>query len=282
MGALWILNLDAEAELERPDGYNPTAKMAALVAELAPAAAGLLGPDDERLTPGVAPRRGQIGKAWCPTPRAQRLLRQAGARPEPAPPLAVLRKVNHRRFCFDLGFTLPESRFCDSGTEALAELERCAGGGPWLVKRPFGFAGRGQRRITAVPIADDRRWLHSEGSRDGLLIEPFVDIVRELAIHGFLSQNGELTLGRVCEQRCDAQRAWQSTRLAENLGSATSEQLTNAAERTADALRGEGYFGPFGIDAYENRDAEGALRLNPLGEINARYTMGYAIGMRRP
>ena len=43
----------------------------------------------------------------------------------------------------------------------------------------------------------------------------------------------------------------------------------------ASALRGEGYFGPFGVDAYSYRDAAGALRLQSRSEINARYTMGF-------
>ena len=50
-------------------------------------------------------------------------------------------------------------------------------------------------------------------------------------------------------------------------------------ERVAGALHAAGYFGPFGIDAYRYADAHGRTRWNPCGELNARYTMGYALGM---
>ena len=41
-----------------------------------------------------------------------------------------------------------------------------------------------------------------------------------------------------------------------------------------------GYFGPFGIDGFRYRDTDGHLRFNPRSEINARYSMGWAVGMR--
>jgi hypothetical protein len=50
----------------------------------------------------------------------------------------------------------------------------------------------------------------------------------------------------------------------------------------AEALARAGYFGPFGIDAYLWRRAPGALELNPQSELNARYTMGFCIGMASP
>jgi hypothetical protein len=48
-------------------------------------------------------------------------------------------------------------------------------------------------------------------------------------------------------------------------------------------LRDHGYFGPFGIDGFRWRWA-GRTGLRPRCEINARYTIGWAIGMgdRRP
>ena len=42
----------------------------------------------------------------------------------------------------------------------------------------------------------------------------------------------------------------------------------------ASALRSAGYVGPFGIDAWRYRRDDGAIVLNPLGEINARMTFG--------
>jgi hypothetical protein len=52
----------------------------------------------------------------------------------------------------------------------------------------------------------------------------------------------------------------------------------------AEALIRAGYFGPFGIDGYRWKDEHGTLRFNPRTDINARYSMGWAVGMgsRRP
>ena len=50
-------------------------------------------------------------------------------------------------------------------------------------------------------------------------------------------------------------------------------------ERVASALRQAGYFGPFGIDGYTYRGPGGAVCLQPRSEINARYSMGFAVGM---
>jgi hypothetical protein len=55
--------------------------------------------------------------------------------------------------------------------------------------------------------------------------------------------------------------------------------LNETFERAAEALRGAGYFGPFGIDAFRYLDAQNVERFHPLGEINARYSMGWLIGM---
>lgn len=47
------------------------------------------------------------------------------------------------------------------------------------------------------------------------------------------------------------------------------------------ALAAQGYFGAFGVDAYRHRllDGSGRTALNPLSEINARYTMDWALAM---
>jgi hypothetical protein len=280
MAALWLMNLDADEELESPVGYSPRHKtLAALRPQLASARA-LMAPGDWLLETGGPPvPRGLTGAAWCPTPSALRRLARAGARLAGAPPLPVLQRANHRRFCFDLGPTLPASTFCDSGAEALALLERDATRGPWRVKRPHGCAGRGQRRLSGLPTDDDRRWLLSRRSDAGLLIEPEVHVVRELSLHGVLPPGGAPVWGRICTQRCDARGAWVETTVATDLEPDTERALWAERIRVAEALEAIGYHGPFGVDAYEWRDARGRLRLNPRSEVNARYTMGHATAM---
>ncbi|MFL6192571.1 MAG: hypothetical protein ACJ75H_00260, partial [Thermoanaerobaculia bacterium] len=50
--------------------------------------------------------------------------------------------------------------------------------------------------------------------------------------------------------------------------------LLRTAEAVSEFLRQAGYVGPFGIDAWTYKAADGAVLLNPLGEINARMTFG--------
>jgi hypothetical protein len=56
------------------------------------------------------------------------------------------------------------------------------------------------------------------------------------------------------------------------------ERLAETMEHVGVALAHAGYFGPFGIDAYRHRALDGshATILNPLSEINARFTMDWA------
>jgi hypothetical protein len=290
-GFAWVLNLDADVELAAiasagaRAAYEPRRSVREAARTFVPRlAASLLDPDrdllvDDDSAPQIA--QGMIGRAFCPTPRALRLLRRAGAEPEPHPECEVLVRVNARAFASSLGTTLPGAAFVADealarerlGTLPPSDLSRA-----WRVKRNFGMAGRGQRivepsRLTETDLAFVRAGL-AEG---GVQIEPNVTIVDELAIHGLLSPGGALRLGLVVRQRCDARGAWLSSEPIP--ASQAPVELHREAERVAAALCAAGYFGPFGVDAYTYRvraggDHEG-IALQPRSEINARFTMGF-------
>jgi hypothetical protein len=301
---LWVLNLDSELELERAGrSYQTTQRVARALAPMLARARALLGPDDLWLAepavggaareslldargepvPSVpaalAAREGWRGLAWCPTPSALRRLSRAGAAPDPCPGVDVLHRVNHRRFYLELGGGAPGARYVADEADLEATLSHPSRA--WLCKRPFGFAGRGQRRISPSPSADDRRWLGDSLRQGGFLIEPWLDLTLEVGLHGFIDGAGHTVLGQVCVQETDRFRAWLSTRLAgeADLSREHASELRERAESTAAALWGAGYFGPFGLDAYLYRTESGALALNSLGELNARYSMGFAIGL---
>jgi len=252
-------------------------------------AAALLDPGedvllDERSAPLSA--RGLVGRAFCPTPRAIRLLRRAGAEPEPHPACEVLVRVNARAFASSLGATLPGAAFVVNEDEARALLARPPPrelARAWRVKRNFGMAGRGQRVLAAPGATEqDLAFVRAGLLEGGVQIEPDVTVTEEFAIHGLVDAGGELTLGPVLRQRCDARGAWLSSeRLAADRAPAS---LVPEAERVAAALRAAGYFGPFGVDAYayrvRSRAGADAVALQPRGEINARYTMGFALTRR--
>lgn len=281
----WFLNFDADEELARPAGYTPSAAVAGRARALAARVGPLLGPGDLLLVDPPAPgsAAGLEGRAWCPTPRALRALARAGAEPAPAPPFEILRRVNHRRFCAELGQTLPGARYA----QTIADIEEAvleeSPGGHWLLKRPFGFAGRGRMRVRAGALEEAARpWAEAAlATGEGLQVEPWVERRGDFCRHGHVDRAGAVVLGAACAQVCDARGAWVETRRAEagELEAEEAAHLEGAALEAGRALAAAGYFGPFGIDAFRWEDAGGLLRFNARCEINARYSMGWAVGM---
>lgn len=277
MSFAWLLNLDAEEELERPGAHTPSARVReridALRVHLAP-----LVRDGVVVVEGTQVD-GLRGRAWCPTPNALARLGRAGALLPRAPSLDVLRRVNHRRFSFELGGNLPGARFVTTVAEVREAVAERGVSGAWLLKLPFGFAGRGRVTLPSGPFAeaDEARVVRALGSGGGAQLEPRVTRGEDLAMHGFLPESGALVPGSLTSQRIDARGAWQETLRAP--GRALEVHLREELERVADALRAAAYFGPFGIDAFTWIADDGVIRLQARSEINARYSMGWAIGM---
>ena len=279
----WVLNFDAERELASTVGYRTaTAQMRARMLVLEERVVDLLlvAPGDAVIRSGTRLDGDFVGRAWCPTPWALACMGRAGARVPDAPALDVLRRVNARRFSSALGQTLPGAAHAVS----VADVERVVrGGGDWLLKRAFGFAGRGRRKVRGAGLdSDDVAWI-ARGLREGegLQVEPWVAIELDVALHGHVDREGVFVLGAPTVQRCDASGSWLSSERAgaRALADDARAALESEGARVAGALAGAGYFGPFGVDAYLWRDAAGAQHFNPRGEINARYTMAWALGM---
>ena len=76
--------------------------------------------------------------------------------------------------------------------------------------------------------------------------------------------------------------AWTRTEQAEHaaLSGEDDARLEQAVAAAGAALADAGYFGPFGIDAFRHRTARGEV-LNPLSEINARFTMDWTTAFPR-
>jgi hypothetical protein len=299
----WVLNLDAEEELAARRHYTPTARLAAVVARQrqrlvardprvagVPPEAMLVHPGDlvvDEHTPAGA-ARGYEGRAWSPTPRAQRLLERAGADVVWRVPLEVLRTVNARPFASLVRAPLAEGAFgkdtaCDLDS-ALALIARPAEAG-WLVRRTFGAAGRGRRRIASGrPEAADLSWLGASLERGPLVVEPWVVVLHETTVSGLVAADGHVHVAAPCAQSTTRQGAWLATERvgAGELARSDDERLVEAAERAGSALATAGYTGPFGIDAFHYRGADGRVQLNPLSEINARLTMDWSVALPPP
>lgn len=291
-GRAFVLNLDADVELAAiasgAPAYTPSARVlevmrphAARLAEV------LLGPDDvlvdETTPPGAM--HGRPGDAFCPTPRALGLLARAGAAVPDAPSADVLARVNGRSFAHEVGSGLPAAAFVTTLEAAHAKLATHLPDGVatrWRIKRAFGMAGRGQRTVTPGEIAGaDLALLRGGMTEGGVTIEPDVRVERELAMHGRLARDGAVELGSLVAQRCDARGQWLATARLDSLDPAHAHEaeIRRVAERVANALAAASYHGPFGIDAFLWRDLGGSEHLQPLSEINARLSMGWALGM---
>ena len=291
----WVLNLDAEQELEARGNYAPTLHVRALVARERGRLIGqLVGEHDVVVTEELLERggeaanraRGLQGFSWSPTPSAIALLERAGALPVTAPSLEVLRTVNERAFAAlvrePLALSSFEKQRVDSIDAALAQLARVAPDG-WLVRRSFGAAGRGRRRLHAgTPSNDERAWLAASLRRGALVIEPWVSVTDEYTRSAWVHRDGELVISQPCFQATTEHGAWTHTERAER-GDVSREddaRLEAAVAAAGAALARAGYFGAFGIDAYRHRVPGSHARvLNPLSEINARFTMDWATAM---
>jgi hypothetical protein len=277
----WILNLDAEDELAEPATYPGPFAALERRADLEARLGGLVPEGDRVVRRSTVLDGAPEGRAWSPTPAALCALERSGARPPVAPSVQVLRGAASRRLCADLGLTLPGAAFVETMREALTVLAGAPPTGRWLVRAQLGFAGRGRRLVPAgTPNAADARFLAACIAGGGVLLEPWVERLGDFAIHGFVDRSGKITWGRPTATTVKGNGAWASSRLAapDELSPAEASSLIAGAEAAAAALAALGYFGPFGVDSFRYRWGANVL-LNPRCDVNARYCMGWAVGM---
>jgi hypothetical protein len=220
-----------------------------------------------------------VGLAWCPTPSALRTLTAAGASVGRAPSLELLRQVNHRRWSAALGQTLEGACFVTTADDALDALAHPSGSGAWLIKRAFGFAGRGRNVLRGALRDSDLAFIAHGVAEGGLQIEPLVDRIVDVAVHGYVRDAHGFTLGEPTIQTMRG-ATWAGSRRAgpSELTPAEEDALESEAKRVAAALAAEGYVGPFGVDGFRYRWGS-ETRFQPRSEVNARYTMGFGVGM---
>jgi hypothetical protein len=116
-----------------------------------------------------------------------------------------------------------------------------------------------------------------------IVFEQLVERLAEAGIQMEIPQTGDPTLVGVTPLLVDGSGVYRGSRFATSVGHAAPWKL--AMEQgllLARRLQGLGYFGPLGVDAMKYYDDAGEIRLRPLQDLNARYTMGrLALGFRR-
>ena len=160
----------------------------------------------------------------------------------------------------------------------------------WVVKAMFGMSGRERILGCGPPTLTDQNWIAKRLASDGVVFfEPWVERLDEIGIQIDVPSAGEPRLIDVVPMLVDErgqyagswfaprERAtWTKARITE------SETVIDVGLRAASLLQKLGYFGPLGIDAMRYRTADGSIRLRPLQDINARWTMGrLSLGWRR-
>ncbi len=288
MATVWILNLDAEFEMAQPKGYQCSALQRKGAALGMQQARRLLGPKDVIASLDEVARghhAGSTGRAWCPTPSVRAACAAGGVALESSPSFEVIRSVNDRAFCASLGQNLEDAQFFEPGPNSIDEVREHLARSTcnWLLKRAYSVAGKGQRRIRYEELQSaDIDWLRASFALGGVQVEPHLQLSGEYSLHGRLEPDGTLEQGRPCVMEFEERGRFVATRLAheEDLASEEQAALVHALQVTGAALHERGYFGPFGIDGFRWLDDSGRAHFRALSEINARYTLGWAVGMR--
>jgi len=293
MHRAWAFHLDVERELGARVRYQPKRRALAAAAAVLPALReAFLRPGDLVLGESSDPEQaaGFLGCAWSPSSHALALLKRAGAQLPPTPGDAVLARVNRRDFVLEVDPAQAQD-FGKRLVGSLAALRQELEPSPerrFLVRRAFGAAGRGSRPYGGRGASLEQEdpgltWLRAGLELGPLVLEPLVEVELELSLHAWLPRGArQARIGHPCVSEVDAQRSWRSTRRARAGEWTRAEEtgLQGALEKAAEALHKAGYFGPFGIDGLRYRRAPGApARLQPLGELNARLSMGWGAGM---
>jgi hypothetical protein len=103
------------------------------------------------------------------------------------------------------------------------------------------------------------------------LVESWVSRQRDLSVQLDVGRDGAVLVRGVLELVTRRNGGYLGNRLgALELDRGLRERLLETARLVGEALAGEGYFGPVGIDAF----VETGGRLRPLVEVNARHTFG--------
>lgn len=268
----FFLNLDAELELDAGRRYQATDATQQRMHALATAMRASL-PQGAIVFPlGEAPRSDARAIAWCPTPQVLARIAAHGLALPDAPSVDVLTRVNERGLAFALSEgELPGAARIASEDAAWSALDRP---GEWLLKRAFGLSGRGQRPVRGGALSEaDRAFVRASLAKGrALYVEPRVSIRRELSVHAWATPRGAAPR-TIREQRVDRFGAFVASARA-TLPPDAEYALFDTAECVGRALIEAGYFGPFGVDAFEY-DGPHGLALRTLSEINARYCMGW-------
>ena len=154
----------------------------------------------------------------------------------------------------------------------------------WVVKAEFGMSGRERILGCGSPTEADRHWIEKRLAADGVVFfEPWVDRINEVGIQIDIPREGDPQLVGITPIIVDERGQYAGSRFVTAANSShldareaviSRSKMATVAIRAAKRLQERGYFGRLGVDAMRYRAANGNVRLRPLQDINARWTMG--------
>ncbi|MCH2108074.1 MAG: hypothetical protein MK135_02005 [Polyangiaceae bacterium] len=274
---LWVLHPDAERELAARHSYEVKSAYKRRIEERRKLFEGLSMNDAMLFVHELDSRyRDYQPVFWCPTKYALERSAAAGLVASVYPAMEVLRVVHDKRF-----LSRELSELCIPGRRVISSLDewescRQETEGPIRTKRPFGYAGKGQRTWQLAMRKDDRKWLDDSLRQGGFVAEPFLAEAREFSVHGLVDADGVL-LGSPCRLETDQAGAPVSICRLESGGTVTGapaeEDVQAIGTRVGEALHSAGYFGAFGIDLL------GVGKHFFLVDLNPRFSLGWSIGL---
>jgi hypothetical protein len=161
---------------------------------------------------------------------------------------------------------------------SLAELAAALPAGPWVAKAPWTSAGRDRAFGDGAELAGElrvrvERLLARFGA---LIVEPWCERLIDVGVCARVDAAGSVTSHPPHGLAIDRRGGFAGIDLAPPaLLPEESAQLAAAVGAAGAHLTALGYAGPFAVDAFAYRDADGARRFHPICEINARHTFGW-------
>jgi hypothetical protein len=207
-----------------------------------------------------------------------------------APPQPVVSEMNSRHFSSRMetewNVGLDGQRVLENVSQLAEAVRAMPGGGDrWCVKAEFGMSGR--ERVVAHGLEPSPQvvdWIKKRikaGKR--VFFEPWVERVDEIGLQFTVPKTGEPILEGIAELLVDANGAYRESRFfREEKSNPAWSSAIETGTRLAALAAERGYFGPLGIDAVRYVDHQGGIRLRPLADVNARFTMGrLSLGFRK-
>lgn len=243
--------------------------------------------------------RGLHFTPWGWSSPLEQSCRAAGIELPQHPAAAVVHKVNSRRFSTgleaELAVGLTGARWltraddlCDLlqhiGSRSTDSTGAADQSPDWVLKADLSHSARERIIGRGAELSPrDRSWVEARLQRDGgVVCEPWVDIVAEAGLQWEVPIAGDPQLVGVTPLLTDARGHYRGSAFADSGAERDWSEALPFALIAARRIQAEGYFGPLGIDCCRYRDAGGGLRLRPLMDINARWTMGrLSLGWRR-